>query len=35
MTAQAQEPAGADPARPIETPEALAARYRDGRPGVA
>ena len=35
MTARAQEPAGADPARPIETPEGLASRFEDGRPGVA
>ena len=34
MKAGAQDRAGADPSRPIETPEALADRFSDGRPGV-
>lgn len=35
MQAGAQEAAGADPSRPIESPEALADRFADGRAGVA
>ncbi|MFM8376058.1 MAG: hypothetical protein ACKN9P_08415, partial [Phenylobacterium sp.] len=34
MQAGAVDPAGAEPSRPIETPEGLAERFADGRPGM-
>ena len=34
MQAGAADPAGAESSRPIETPEGLAERFADGRPGV-